>query len=146
LKKVSNTGIVTLLILRMPISSGQPECSWGKSSLLANVKKLGNYGWDVQVSQKNLSIINGKQYKATFWAKTDGANSQLSAAIINSTDNTLYANKTFSVTPLWTQIELSFTANTSATVAFNIDFGSNVGTFFLDDFVSLPPNCTITIN
>jgi len=111
----------------------------GKSSLLANVKSLGTNGWDVQVSQRDLSIINGKQYKAAFWAKTDGSIRQLSAAIINSTDYTLYANKTFSVTDSWTQFELTFTAYTSVTVGFNVDLGSNAGTFYLDDFVFTTP-------
>ena len=56
----------------------------GKSSLIIDVKTPSTNGWDVQVSQRELSVINGKQYKAAFWAKTNGAASQLSAAIMNT--------------------------------------------------------------
>jgi hypothetical protein len=52
---------------------------------------------------------------------------------------TLYANNTFPVTDSWTQFEMIFTANVSATVGFNVDLGSNAGTFYLDDFVFTTP-------
>jgi beta-glucanase (GH16 family) len=111
----------------------------GKSSLFVDVKAPATNGWDVQISQRELSIINGKQYKASFWAKTNGAASQLNAAIINTVDYTLYANNTFPVTDSWTQFEMIFTANVSVTVGFNVDLGSNAGTFYLDDFVFTTP-------
>jgi beta-glucanase (GH16 family) len=111
----------------------------GKSSVFVEVKAPATNGWDVQISQRDLSITNGKQYKASFWAKTDGAASQLSAAVINTVDYTLYANNTFPVTGSWTQFEMIFTANASAPVGFNVDLGSNAGTFCLDDFVFTTP-------
>jgi beta-glucanase (GH16 family) len=107
----------------------------GKSSLMVAVKAPATNGWDVQISQRELSVSNGLLYEATFWAKTSGASGQLSAAIINSMDYTLYANNTFSVTDSWTRFEMRFIANVSAAVSFNVDLGSNAGTFYLDDFV-----------
>ena len=111
----------------------------GKSSVFVEVKAPATNGWDVQISQRDLSITNGKQYKASFWAKTNGAPSKLSAAVINTVDYTLYANNTFPVTNSWTQFEMIFTANASAPVGFNVDLGSNAGTFCLDDFVFTTP-------
>ncbi len=111
----------------------------GKSSLFVDVKAPATNGWDIQVSQRELSIINGKHYRASFWAKTNGAASQLGAAIINTVDYTLYAHNTFSVTDSWTKFEMTFTANVSATVGFNVDLGNNAGTFYLDDFVFTIP-------
>ncbi len=111
----------------------------GKSSVIVDVKTPAVNPWDVQLSQRELSVTKGKQYKTTFWAKTNGASSQLSAAIINSMDNALYAKSTFTITDIWTQFEMAFTANASAAVGFNIDLGSNTGTFFLDDFVFTTP-------
>jgi beta-glucanase (GH16 family) len=107
----------------------------GKSSLRISVKTPGPNAWDVQVSQPDLSIEHGKRYTAGFWAKTDGNQGQLNAAIINSTDYTLYATKTFSVTDSWTRFILEFTANASAAVGFNVDLGSTGGVYHLDDFV-----------
>ena len=116
----------------------------GKSSLRVHVKTPGTNAWDVQVAQRDLSIEKGKQYKASFWAKTDGAHGQLNAAIVNLTDYALYAIETFSVPDSWTQFEFVFKANTSATVGFNVDLGSIGGIYYLDDFVFTTPELSNT--
>jgi beta-glucanase (GH16 family) len=111
----------------------------GKSSLLVDVQKPGINTWDVQLAQRNLLIINKQQYKVSFWAKTDGASAALNAAIIRMSDNTVYSIKTFTITNSWTKFELDFKAVTDATVSFNIDMGSTIGKYYLDDFIFSTP-------
>ena len=111
----------------------------GKSSLRVHVKTSGTNAWDVQVSQRGFSIERGKKYHASFWAKTEGAQGQLNAAIINAGDYTPYAVKTLALTDSWTLFQLDLPATTNAPVALNVDLGSAAGIYHLDDFVFTTP-------
>lgn len=111
----------------------------GKKSIMVNVTNKGTNAWDVQLTQRDLTIVNQSSYKVSFKAKTDGISGQLNAAIIRMSDNTVYSIKTCQVTGSWTQFDLNFTANVNAQVSFNIDFGASVGKYYLDDFIFTTP-------
>src|SRR3989339_182554 len=114
----------------------------GSFSLYVDVKTAGSNPWDVQLSQRNLMLNAGKQYRASFWAKSPATNSTLNAAIINSTNYTLYANKSIILTNTWTQYELNFAAPSNASASFNIDMGGHTGNFYFDNFVFTTPELT----
>jgi len=111
----------------------------GSYSLYANVATPGTHGWDVQISQRDLLIEQGKHYAASFWAKTEQTSSQINAAIINVDDFSLNAIDTFTLTPTWARYELAFTANAEAEVAFNIDMGGRIGEYHFDEFFFTTP-------
>ena len=111
-------------------------------SLFVDVKTAGSNPGDIQLSQKNFILNAGKQYRASFWAKSPAANSTLNDAIINSANYTLYANKSITLTNTWTKYELNFSAPSNAFASFNIDMGGHTGNYYLDNFVFTTPELT----
>ncbi|MBN2412413.1 family 16 glycosylhydrolase [candidate division KSB1 bacterium] len=111
----------------------------GGHALLADITSLGENTWDVQVTQGNLELKSGVHYEAGFWARVDGGNKRLNAAIINPTTFFLYVFETITLTDEWTRYTMSFTAPENATAAFNIDMGVDTGRFYLDDLVFTTP-------
>jgi beta-glucanase (GH16 family) len=106
----------------------------GNYSLFVDVKTPGVNPWDVQLSQRDVSLEAGKQYNASFFAKTAGVGNSVNVSIINSADYNLYAGKTVALTSDWAQYHLDFTAPASVSVSFNIDMGGHIGRYWFDDF------------
>jgi len=113
-------------------------------AMYVDVKTPGVNPWDAQLSQKNLLLKSGNKYQASFWAKKDGAPTELSAAVINSTNYTLYGQKTNTTTDTWQQFDFNFTAPASASASFNLDMGGKTGKFYYDDFVLKIPEAQST--
>ena len=111
----------------------------GEYSLRLNVKTLSDYPWDIQISQGNLPLEANKRYEGSFWAKAEGNECEINAAIIDVNDFTLYYLNTFTLTDNWQQVRFEFTASANATAAFNIDLGLQTGTYYLDDFLFTTP-------
>ena len=111
----------------------------GKYALCVNAKTLGPSPWDIQISQRELILEEGKSYEGRFWAKAEGSNREISAAIVNSDDFTLYHVNTFTLTNNWHQFQFQFTASAHARTALNIDLGFQTGIYYFDDFVLTTP-------
>ncbi len=111
----------------------------GDYSMYVDINAPGVNAWDIQLSQGNLPLKSKEQYHASFWAKKDGASANISMAVINSSDYTLYAVKSITITGAWQQFELNFTAPANATAAFNVDMGGKSGKFYFDDFALTMP-------
>jgi hypothetical protein len=68
-----------------------------------------------------------------FWAKS-ATNSAITAAVINASNFSLYASKTYQLTNTWMRYNFTFKATANATGSFNIDMGGHTGTYHFDDF------------
>ncbi len=112
----------------------------GEYSLCVNAKTLGDNPWDIQISQGNLLLEANKRYEGSFWAKAEGNECKVNAAIIDVDDFTLYYLNTFTLTNNWQQVQFEFTASADATAAFNIDLGLQTGTYYFDDFLFTTPD------
>ena len=111
----------------------------GNSSIFVDVKTPGVNAWDAQLSQGNISLKAGQQYHASFWAKAEKANAQISAAVINSTNYALYGNKTIQLSTSWTKYGFDFKSPANAIGSFNIDLGGHTGRYYFDEFsLSVP--------
>jgi beta-glucanase (GH16 family) len=118
------------------ISSEVPE---GNFALSVDVQALGSNTWDIQVSQRNLVLNSGKQYKLSFWAKTDNISGEINLAIINSENYNVYYIETIELTTTWTKYEIEYTATANAKAAINIDLGVQTGVYYLDNFLFTTP-------
>jgi beta-glucanase (GH16 family) len=107
----------------------------GNYSMFVDVKTPGEFAWDAQLSQGNLLLKSGINYHASFWAKKDDAPTELSPAIINSTDYTVYVIKPITLTDTWQQFDLNFTVPANVTASFNVGMGGQTGKFYYDDFI-----------
>jgi beta-glucanase (GH16 family) len=111
----------------------------GQYSLFVDVTKPGTNAWDISLSNKDIMLETGKEYNISFWAKTEGVENTINAAIINSSDFSLYTIKTINLTDSWAQYFLNFTAPSAETASFNIDLGDHIGSYYFDDFVFTTP-------
>jgi beta-glucanase (GH16 family) len=116
----------------------------GAYSLCVDVKTPGVNAWDAQLSQGNLALKSGTAYHASFWAKKDGAQSDLGPAILHATNYRIYAIKTVRLKNDWQQFEFDFTAPENATASFNIGMGVQTGRFYYDDFTLTPSGAVST--
>ena len=80
------------------LNSEEPHS--GNNCLNVDVKSQSTNAWDVQLSQRNLLLKAGKQYTASFWAKTKVSGTKINAAILNSTTFELYAIKENTLTDI----------------------------------------------
>lgn len=103
--------------------------------LFVDVKKTGVNPWDAQLSQENINLKSGNQYRVSFWAKAEVANSKINAAVINSKDFTEYINKTISLSNNWMQYEMTFSVPSDVTASITIDIGGHTGRYSFDNFV-----------
>lgn len=110
----------------------------GNKAMAVEVKTPGVNAWDVQLSQTNLSLKSGTNYSASLWAKSE-TNSQITAAVINSTSFFLYESKTIQLTNVWIKYEFSFQVSADVTASFNIDLGNHTGKYVFDDFQLTAP-------
>jgi beta-glucanase (GH16 family) len=107
----------------------------GDQSLHVEVTIPDGNPWDIQLSQKELMLLEDTTYHVSFWAKAEGNQGQISAAVIDQSDFSLVAIKNFTPSPDWTVYEFDFTASTTIQAAFNIDLGGNTGNYYFDDFI-----------
>ena len=106
----------------------------GDQSIHVEVTDAGGDPWDVQLSQRDLVLKGGATYHAAFWAKAEGSQGQITAAVIHQNDYSLVANKVFTPSPDWTAYEFDFTVPSTMDAAFNIDLGGDTGNYYFDDF------------
>ncbi len=106
----------------------------GDQSLYVEVTEPGGNPWDVQLSQRDLVLKGGTTYHAAFWAKAEGNQGQITAAVIHQNDYSLVAKKDFTISPDWAAYEFDFTVPTTLDAAFNIDLGGETGEYYFDDF------------
>ena len=111
----------------------------GNNCINIDVKSSSINPWDIQLSQRHLTLESGKQYNASFWAKANNSGSKITAAIINSSTFASFAIKEFTLTETWTKYELNFSQSITVTGQFNIDMGGHLGSYYLDDFVLSMP-------
>jgi len=107
----------------------------GDQSLHVEVTIPDGNPWDIQLSQKELMLLEDTTYHVSFWAKAEGNQGQIDAAVIDQSDFSLVAIKNFTPSPDWTVYEFDFTASTTIQAAFNIDLGGNTGNYYFDDFI-----------
>ena len=111
----------------------------GDYSLFVDVKKPGANPWDAQLSQSDLLLKAGKQYQASFFARTTDMRRDINAAIVNSANYALYANKTVTLTENWERYHLSFTATSDTIASFNFDLGDKTGRYYFDEIALITP-------
>jgi beta-glucanase (GH16 family) len=107
----------------------------GRYCLFVDVGTPGDNPWDAQLSQPDLPLEAGKQYQASFFARTVGMPRNINVAIINSANYDLYANKTVTLTSRWEQYNLSLAVPSDAMASFNFDVGGNIGRYYFDEIV-----------
>jgi beta-glucanase (GH16 family) len=111
----------------------------GTSAIHVNVKSPGINAWDVQLSQGNIFLETGNQYLVSLWAKADAPKSEISLAIINPNDFTLYGSQTVELSNQWAYYEMTFTVPINTPASFNIDMGESTGGFYFDDIAITIP-------
>jgi len=111
----------------------------GDYSLFVDVKTPGNNPWDAQLSQQDLLLEAGKQYQASFFARTANISRDINIAIINSDNFNLYASNTVTLTGNWTQHNLSFSVPSDAVASFNFDLGGRTGRYYFDEIALTTP-------
>jgi beta-glucanase (GH16 family) len=111
----------------------------GTSAVHVDVKKAGVNAWDVQLSQGNILLEAGSQYRVSLWARADGTKPKISLAIINPNDFTLYGSQTVELSNEWAYYEMTFTVPTHTSASFNIDMGESTGGFYFDDIAITIP-------
>lgn len=120
------------------------SCKTPPLSCMITVTNNGDFKYDIQLFQKNLSIVNGKRYRLTFSAKTDNPFSMHHPSLIKQSPpyNAYYSSFsswTGNITQAWSEFYIDFTSNITANDA-QIEFwlGSSIpdgATLFLDDIL-----------
>jgi len=105
----------------------------GDYSLFVDVKTPGDNPWDAQFSQRDLPLEAGKQYQASFFARTASRSRDINVAIINSANYHLYAGKTVTLTDNWEQYRLSVAVPSDTIASFNFDLGGKTGRYYFDE-------------
>jgi beta-glucanase (GH16 family) len=118
------------------ITEDVPE---GSYALCIDVQALGTNTWDIQLSQKELMLTTGKQYKLSFRAKSDNGNGEINLAIINPGNYYVYYDERFELTDTWTLYEINYTATETVLANINIDLGIQTGVYYLDNFLFTTP-------
>lgn len=111
----------------------------GDYSLFVDVKTSGGNPWDAQLSQQDLLLEAGKQYQASFFARTADMRRDITVAIVNSTNYALYASKTVTLTGNWEQHHLGFAVPSDTVVSFNFDLGGKIGRYCFDEIALTTP-------
>jgi len=110
----------------------------GNYALYVDVTTPGTNPWDAQLSQGDITLEAGIDYQISFWAKSL-TNGQINAAVINSTNYTVYGIETIELTNTWTYYEFGFTTPANVMASFNIDMGGHTGKYLFDDLKLIPP-------
>lgn len=109
----------------------------GSAALRINVTSAGSAGWHVQLTQSALSLVAGRTYTVSFWAKAAAATPI--SATLTRTGPSDYSAVASSITATlgtgWQQYSATFQAATtepSVRLAFN-GFGNQLATVWLAD-------------
>ena len=111
----------------------------GDYSLFVDVKTPGDNPWDAQLSQPDLPLEAGKQYEASFFARTANMRRDINIAIVNSANYALYASKIVTLTGNWEQHHLSFAVPSDTIASFNFDLGGKIGRYCFDEIALTTP-------
>ena len=114
--------------------SGRPYAD-GAASAHAATTSAAAANWQIDFGSKTFSLVAGKQYVVTFWAKSDVAQS---ITVVTQGGPPSYAYyglySTFPIGTAWTRDSLTFTASTTASdTALEFWLGSRVSNIWLDD-------------
>lgn len=117
----------------------------GKITTVTNTKTQGTYSakvvvtkastnrWYVQLMQNNLSLIAGKKYTVSFWAKAS-KNLTIENTIQQAGGAwTVYSANQSALTTNWKLYTYSFTAPTTATAQLAFNLAKTVGTVWIDN-------------
>ncbi len=107
----------------------------GAKAMCANVSSLSANVWDIQISPVSVDLENTEDYTIEFWAKADVNNRTMSIALINSTTYAYYTGTSYTLTDSWAKYSHNFTSSVTANASINLQFGHELGTFCIDDFV-----------
>ncbi len=110
----------------------------GSQSARVRIQTSGSYPYELQLRQGQCNIIQGRQYKITFWAKTTTQQVKRPLSILLVRDNTPYdpfgINVTDTITSAWKQYSFTFVANTTYPTALLIfGLGGSMGDVYLDN-------------
>lgn len=111
--------------------------------LKVDVTTAGTNYWDIQFQTKLIGLVEGNEYKVTYYAKTDGG-----SGIIRFSTNaqegydwkSCHYQGDQTLTDSWQEYSYSWTANGVETT-LNIDFGkAGTGTYYFDNITVVDPN------
>jgi beta-glucanase (GH16 family) len=105
----------------------------GRQFLSVEVQTPGVNPWDAQLSQRDLLLEAGKRYRASFFARTAQAPSDVSLAVVNAATFAQYASKTMALTDTWRQYYLDFVAPSTTLASFHLNLGGHTGHYWFDD-------------
>jgi hypothetical protein len=110
-------------------SAGVPGSHWMK----VVVTTRGINPWDIQATQTGFTLVKGKVYEARIRAKADSAGRSINASVINAGTYALLGGTTIGLSTAWSEYTFQFTPAAAVAGTFTIDFGANVGTYYVDD-------------
>ncbi len=125
--------------IKAQIRLDNEEFHGGAHSVSTGVTDPSGNAWDVQLSQGKLALEGGTRYHASFMAKSGTTQDQISAAVINTSNNDLAGQTTIQPGENWGLYKFDFTPSASMTAAFNVDMGGHTGSYYLDDFELTTP-------
>ena len=118
------------------------EVHQGEQALLVQVNESSANPWDIQLSQQNFLIEQGKTYQVSFWAKSPEEEVPFTAALINAADYSLVHAESFTPGKDWARHAFEFTAPATLPAAFNLDLGAHSGTSLFDEILITTPELT----
>ena len=107
----------------------------GNKAMCVSVTNLGPQPWNIQLSPRSVDLVSGESYTLQFWARANANNKTMSVAIINAGNFTYYTGMAYTLTDSWALYTHTFTAPATARSDINLQFGHQLGTFCLDDFL-----------
>ena len=121
--------------VRAQMDLREEESHGGTHSIHTTITDAGGNPWDVQLTQPDLDLKGGTTYYAGLMAKSGVPGNQINAAVINTSNFALTAQKQISPVENWKLFEFDFTPSQNFNAAFNVDMGGNTGSYYLDDFI-----------
>jgi hypothetical protein len=95
--------------------------------------------WHIQLQDASWTVVKGREYHLTFWAKADSVSRRIQVAIHgDGTDKYAYREgKNMTLSTDWRQLEYRYIADVDGTDAMNIFFycGYETGIYDFDDFI-----------
>jgi hypothetical protein len=117
------------------ISQDSGTAASGQSSARVTVTQAHpGVSWDAALTQGNLSVVAGKTYTLSFWAKGSPGESIGAAAQLDTSPWTGLAFQTFALSGTWQKYTVTFTASsTLSPVRIQFDLAQAVGTIWIDN-------------
>jgi hypothetical protein len=110
------------------------DAAVGSASARVDISAISGVDWHVQLAQDDRSLIADTAYNLTFWVRADVERSIVVLAQKGAPDWDLYGLwAEVPVTPVWQQVTVPFTANTTASDAsIQLLLGTATGSVWLD--------------